>query len=256
MQDYEAYVTNIVDGDTIDCTVKVGFHFTGALRFRLLGIDTPEIRGKKRKEGLRAKYFLSNLILDSEIKLYSGTTQDSFGRWLALVYKNIDGAEICINEVMVNEGYAIPYIRSVMEDKEKLEQAVVLIEDVIANMDDGQPIPPPDNPTLPPESQWRFKACNLWKPEGDHSGKLVVLIRGDWDEPEYAEAKRRDGSWERLEYTGESNECSGNLRYTYRGKDPGGPAYAGVQKDGGVRLKYGPDFAFIPLHKKPSERNE
>lgn len=119
--------------------------------------------------------------------------------------------------------------------------------------------PPPPSAGLPPQSEWKFKDCNLWKPEGDNPPRtLRVLIRGDWEEPEFAEVKRKDGSWERMEYKGLSNYCGPDAldRYTYKGDHPGGPDYAGKQKDGGVRLRYPEGFVKIDIPGPPKDRHE
>ena len=58
MYSYSARVFNIVDGDTIDCELDLGFHLMTKLRFRLLGIDTPEVVGADKVKGLEAKNWL------------------------------------------------------------------------------------------------------------------------------------------------------------------------------------------------------
>lgn len=108
-----------------------------------------------------------------------------------------------------------------------------------------------DNPTPPPfdcEGPLSFTGGTLWKPKGDHTGKLVVLLaeQHDYDR---CEVKRRDGSWEGLQYTGRSN---GN-RQTWRGNFPGGPAYAGRKLEGGVRCD---SSCFFPIPGAPKRRWE
>lgn len=107
----------------------------------------------------------------------------------------------------------------------------------------------PPSGYLPPEDEWRWADCNLWKPEGESDGKLAVLLRGDWREPDRVEVMRKDGTWETMRYAGTSNWCGPNQleRYTYRGDHPGGSQYTSRAGGGGVRAWYGDRFAFIPL---------
>lgn len=110
--------------------------------------------------------------------------------------------------------------------------------------------PNPEPTPLPGqcESPLSFSGGTLWKPKGDHSGKLVVLLAEQHDY-ERCEVKRKNGSWEELQYTGRSN---GN-RQTWRGDAPGGPAYAGKRDGGGVRCD---DSCFFPLPGPPKKRWE
>jgi micrococcal nuclease len=89
MYNYKAFVNRVVDGDTIDVIIDLGFGVLTKERIRLLGIDTPEIRTKdlvEKAEGLKAKEFVENAILLEEVTIV--TYKDSkgkFGRYLAEV---------------------------------------------------------------------------------------------------------------------------------------------------------------------------
>lgn len=114
MYEYEAEVINVVDGDTIDCTVYLGFHNTTKQRFRLLQIDAPEMKGIERPFGVISKEYLTKRLLGSKVilKSYADSeiSKDSFGRWLAVVYiKDETGELIDINDEMIKLGYAAPY---------------------------------------------------------------------------------------------------------------------------------------------------
>lgn len=101
-----------------------------------------------------------------------------------------------------------------------------------------------------------FGGGNVWKPEGDetgsiYGGKLVVILKESYPDFDYCEVKRRNESWERMTYTGRAN---GNRQH-YRGASPGGPAYAGKNKDGGVRcFKPGGQLCFWPIPGAPKNR--
>ena len=87
MYTYRARLVRVVDRDTIDVDVDLGFHLTRRTRLRLLDIDTPE-RGQ---EGYyEAKEALSAL-LDSDLVIFT-EKGDSFGRWLATVYRSTEFA--------------------------------------------------------------------------------------------------------------------------------------------------------------------
>jgi len=103
-------VVKVVDGDTIDIIIDLGFDLTKKERVRLAGIDTPESRTRdleEKKFGLEAKAFLERRLKDgfgSGLKVK--TEKDGkYGRMLGWV--------ICgktnINEEMVYRGYAWEY---------------------------------------------------------------------------------------------------------------------------------------------------
>ena len=111
---YRANVVNIVDGDTIDVDIDLGFYILiRNQRIRLVGIDAPEKRGDAREEGKAATAFLENLIVGKSIilKTIKGRDEadrdDSFGRWLGIVY--LDGKDI--NQAMIDAGHAEIYDR-------------------------------------------------------------------------------------------------------------------------------------------------
>lgn len=85
MFDYKAKITNIVDGDTLDFEIDLGFGITYNNRLRLYGIDTPEIRGKEREAGLIVKNYVENLLLNKEVYLETVKEKGKFGRYIAKV---------------------------------------------------------------------------------------------------------------------------------------------------------------------------
>jgi micrococcal nuclease len=104
---YNATVTNVVDGDTIDALVDLGFTVFVLIRFRLSGIDTPELNSKDillRENARKAKEFVIERILNKKVTIQSKKT-DKYGRWLAVVY--IDGYNL--NQQLVDENLAVIY---------------------------------------------------------------------------------------------------------------------------------------------------
>ena len=114
---YEYYVRkveNIVDGDTIDVLIDLGFDILFQSRVRLAGIDTPESRTKDLKEktlGLESKEYLKKHLKDAKsvvIKTEKMDSSEKYGRILGWVYVN--GETVSLNDKMINDGYAWGYL--------------------------------------------------------------------------------------------------------------------------------------------------
>lgn len=114
---YEYYVKkveNVVDGDTIDVIIDLGFDILFASRVRLAGIDTPESRTKDAKEktlGLESKEYLKKHLKDAKsvvIKTEKMDSSEKYGRILGWVY--INGDTESLNDKMINDGYAWGYL--------------------------------------------------------------------------------------------------------------------------------------------------
>lgn len=103
---YNAKVLRVVDGDTIDCMVELGFNVTMQIRFRLSGFDAPETYRPKsndeKKSGLRATSSLGNMIGGRDVIIES----NKFGkyRYLAKVYLR-DDSELSVNQLMIDLGH-------------------------------------------------------------------------------------------------------------------------------------------------------
>lgn len=77
-------VLRVVDGDTVDLELDLGFHLTAALRFRLVGVNTPEIFHDPVPDGFTAKQITEEWLQARAGLLTVRTTKtDAFGRWLA-----------------------------------------------------------------------------------------------------------------------------------------------------------------------------
>jgi micrococcal nuclease len=114
---YEYYVRkvdNVVDGDTIDVLIDLGFDILFQSRVRLAGIDTPESRTKDLAEkalGLESKEYLKKHLKDAKsvvIKTEKMDSSEKYGRILGWVYVN--GDTISLNDKMINDGYAWGYM--------------------------------------------------------------------------------------------------------------------------------------------------
>ena len=103
-------VINVVDGDTIDLQVDLGFYITTNQRFRLLRINCPEKFGPTKADGLISKAFTKSKLLNKEVVCKSFKT-DSFGRWLAEVwYIDETGNEININDELLKNSLAVEFM--------------------------------------------------------------------------------------------------------------------------------------------------
>ena len=110
---YRAKVVEIIDGDTIDVSIDVGFNTTLRKRLRFLGIDTYELRGDERDKGIVAKDRLRELLSKSD-RIFVQTKMDAtgkYGRVLAWVWvkPKYGGDPINITEQLLAEGHGVPY---------------------------------------------------------------------------------------------------------------------------------------------------
>lgn len=107
---YRATVTNVVDGDTIDLSIDLGFDIVYALRVRLYGIDTPEKVGATKIAGLAATDFAKKAVSGKAVTIATfEDKQEKFGRFLANVYYEKSGLEVCLNDELVAAGHAVKY---------------------------------------------------------------------------------------------------------------------------------------------------
>lgn len=94
MYEYNAKVINVVDGDTLDLVVELGFDVRFQIRVRLNGIDTPETRTRnllEKAHGLKAKEFVINKTLGKDV--FVKTSKDKkgkYGRYLADIFYKDD----------------------------------------------------------------------------------------------------------------------------------------------------------------------
>lgn len=98
---YNAKIINVVDGDTVDALVDLGFRMYSKQRLRLAHIDTPE-RGQVGY--IEASNRLKELVLDKEVVLKT-FKPSKWGHFLAEIYEG----ETNVVQVMLNEGHGKPY---------------------------------------------------------------------------------------------------------------------------------------------------
>jgi len=117
---YKAELIRVVDGDTVDLIIDLGFDTLRKERFRLYGIDAPEMNTKAGKE---AKAWLWEALQPLEaiyvqtIQLETKAKRDKYGRFLAVLYDNLGDIDAnramktpvspaSINARMITEGHA------------------------------------------------------------------------------------------------------------------------------------------------------
>jgi micrococcal nuclease len=111
---YVKSVNKVVDGDTIDVVIDLGFDISFTSRVRLAGIDTPESRTKDLAEkalGLESKKYLADRIKAAKnivIRTEKINSSEKFGRILGWLY--LDGESNSVNHEMIERGYAWGYL--------------------------------------------------------------------------------------------------------------------------------------------------
>ena len=120
MYEYKCKVTRVVDGDTIDALIDLGFDVKYNSRVRLYGIDTPESRTRDKDEKVRGKLasaFLKEAVDNGKIVVLRTKLSDSrgkFGRVLASVIVD----EVDINQAMIENHLAVAYFGQSKDDIE------------------------------------------------------------------------------------------------------------------------------------------
>jgi len=113
MYEYKVKVSDVIDGDTIDVVIDLGFDIFTNKRIRLYGIDCPESRTTdlyEKKLGLEAKEYLKNVLGNAStvvVKTLSTDSYEKYGRVLGQIYT--DSSTTSVNELMISRGYAWSY---------------------------------------------------------------------------------------------------------------------------------------------------
>lgn len=113
---YDVDVVSVYDGDTIRVNIDLGFGMKwcgydgNGVKIRLWAINTPELRGESREEGLKSKQALIDLLEGKRVVLK--TIKDrtgKYGRYLGILYVLDNEEWKNVNETLVKEGYAVKY---------------------------------------------------------------------------------------------------------------------------------------------------
>jgi micrococcal nuclease len=114
---YKARIENVVDGDTVDAVVDVGFKMTAKLRLRLLGVNTPELKSSVPEERVKANQAkdYTTASLHGKDVIIKTQKSDAFGRYLATIYYQVgDMVSYQVewrefNSSLISKGFAVPF---------------------------------------------------------------------------------------------------------------------------------------------------
>ena len=121
MYEYNAIVNRVVDGDTVDVTIDLGFSVWKKIRVRMEGINTPESRTRdleEKKRGLAAKDRLKSILeFNNNECILKVSGVGKYGRALATVLVEslspLNGEDgitlIDVNKQLIEEGHAVEY---------------------------------------------------------------------------------------------------------------------------------------------------
>ena len=117
MYKYKVEVTRVVDGDTVDVDIDLGFGMCyKKQRVRLMGIDTPESRTRDLEEkfyGKQSKKFLSR-VLEGKVVTLLSHDKGKFGRIIGELF--VEGNDMSVNQLMIRENHAVPYFGQSKDD--------------------------------------------------------------------------------------------------------------------------------------------
>ena len=120
MYEYSCKITRVVDGDTVDCILDLGFSILHKCRVRLYGIDTPESRTRDKDEKARGKIaskFLKDAIDNGKKVILRSKLKDSKGKY-GRVLGEIVVDDININVSMIENYLAVAYFGQSKDDIE------------------------------------------------------------------------------------------------------------------------------------------
>ena len=121
MFEYSCKLIKVIDGDTIDIDIDLGFGvWLRNQRIRMYGIDTPESRTRdleEKKYGLAAKAFLTEMLDDSQLTLKTYKDErGKFGRILGEIWRTTNFADQSINDYMIEKHHAVAYFGQSKDD--------------------------------------------------------------------------------------------------------------------------------------------
>ena len=111
MYEYNAELDLVVDGDTLDVIIDLGFKLTTNQRIRLANIDTPEIFRTKQdseeyRKGIEAKKYVEKRLKENQGKMKINTYKNTgkYGRYIGQL--RLKDSQVSLNEELVEKGYA------------------------------------------------------------------------------------------------------------------------------------------------------
>jgi len=126
MYEYRCNIVRVVDGDTVDVDIDLGFGiWVRNERVRLYGIDTPESRTRnkvEKKYGLYAKEFLKSILGNQSVLRTKKDEEGKYGRILGefIVYDSKEDRQVSVKDIMIREHIGVPYFG---QSKEEIAEA-------------------------------------------------------------------------------------------------------------------------------------
>lgn len=148
MYEYRCKVLKVIDGDTVDVDIELGFGvILSDERVRIMGIDTPESRTSDKVEDLfgeaakaRVKELLSGeVILKTEVSKNGEDMKGKFGRVLGdFIVEDHNGEDRMLTDILIEEGHAVAYFGGSKEEiqiKHEANRKKLLREGIISQED-------------------------------------------------------------------------------------------------------------------------
>ena len=114
MYEYKATLKRLIDGDTMDLVIDIGFKMTTEQRIRLKGINTPETWRQKKdseeyKKGMEAKNYVEKRLQENSgaFRVRTDKKHGVYGRYIADIL--LDDSDISLNEELLKNGLAKPW---------------------------------------------------------------------------------------------------------------------------------------------------
>jgi len=112
MWEYQIRINRVVDGDTVDARIDLGFKVHINVRIRVYGIDTPEVRTRdleEKKRGKAASARIKEILSDADHVTVKSLGVDKFGRCLGVLMVEAEGIKYNVAEQLISEGHGIEY---------------------------------------------------------------------------------------------------------------------------------------------------
>ena len=103
---YHALVDRVIDGDTVDLIVDLGFHVRVYQRFRLVGVNTPELRGAESQQGIAAKAFVQSILPIGFRVIVESSKTEKYGRWLGDILLQSSGTIQSVSQLIRDAGHS------------------------------------------------------------------------------------------------------------------------------------------------------
>ena len=110
MYEYKCYTVRVIDGNTIEAQIDLGFNVLVRQRIKLYGINTPDLKSEDKDLAIAAKNKLAELVGKEFVCETIMNKRGKAGRILGRVFQtDINGNRIDVNQTLKDEGYASDY---------------------------------------------------------------------------------------------------------------------------------------------------